>query len=120
MDQDAKTIFLEGQETRDEQALRDRKHALLRLFDAVGIRPSSRSRPLDSYEQERDLSDKAMKQMRIGSGSTRKEIVGDGEEIEVEEGEELSENELNAIYKKFRPRRVRILLLNLDGQGASK
>lgn len=29
-----------------------------------------------------------------------KEIVGDGEEIEVEEAEELSKNDIDAIYKR--------------------
>ena len=36
-----------------------------------------------------------------GKNPTKTEIVGDGEEIEVEAGEDLSENELNLIYKKY-------------------
>lgn len=31
-----------------------------------------------------------------------KEIVGDGEEIEVEDAEDLSKNDIDQIYKRFR------------------
>lgn len=34
------------------------------------------------------------------SGKRVKEIVGDGEEIEVDDGEELSKNEIDAIYNR--------------------
>lgn len=33
-------------------------------------------------------------------GKTKKEFVGDGEEIEVDATEELSNNDLNLIYRK--------------------
>jgi DNA repair protein RAD5 len=91
-------VFGEGQETQDEKALRERKSALLRLFDAVGLRPSRGAGFTKSYE--RDVSEESLKKLRTGTKSLHKEIVGDGEEIEVEDGEDLSENELNTIYKR--------------------
>ncbi|KAG1836584.1 SNF2 family N-terminal domain-containing protein [Suillus subalutaceus] len=70
------TMFNQGQETHDEQTLRERKSALLSLFEAN------------------------LTQHAGGAKKKKIEIVGDGEEVEVEEGEELSDNELDVIYKK--------------------
>ncbi|KAK0481797.1 P-loop containing nucleoside triphosphate hydrolase protein, partial [Armillaria novae-zelandiae] len=62
--------FGEGSETQGELDLRERKSAILKLFD-------------------------------LGNQKVKaKEIVGDGEEIEVEEEESLSKNDLDMIYEK--------------------
>ncbi|KIJ66394.1 hypothetical protein HYDPIDRAFT_109414 [Hydnomerulius pinastri MD-312] len=93
-----KVIFGQGQETEDEQALRERKTALLALFDVVNLRPR-RGAQAPKSDQTPDGG------AEIGSGppekkKTKTEIVGDGEEIEVEDGEELSDNQLDVIYRK--------------------
>jgi DNA repair protein RAD5 len=99
-DDSSKTILNEGQETSDEQYLRERKNALLRLFHAVGLNPR-RGRHQDILNEE--SINKAHPPGQIRKQATIKtEIVGDGEEIEVEDGEELTENEINVIYKRLR------------------
>ena len=95
----AKIMFNEGQETPDEQYLRERKDSLLRLFRAVGLRSR------DGHQSSEQSSNEGLKNSAREPGQKKKtsrtEIVGDGEEIEVEDGEELSENDLNLIYKRW-------------------
>jgi DNA repair protein RAD5 len=91
-------IFDENRETHDEQALRERKRSLLHLFDAVGLRPvvdsSCSNRRAGQVKNERVNRVHRERKVRI-------EVVGDGEEIEVEDAEELSENELDVIYQRW-------------------
>lgn len=102
----ASMMFNEGQETYEEQILRERKSSLLKLFDVVGLKPKTGVDVLQRGGRSESEVDgnasntvtQASKPKRI---STKVEIVGDGEEVEVEEGEDLSENELNMIYKKY-------------------
>ncbi|KAG2155681.1 SNF2 family N-terminal domain-containing protein [Suillus clintonianus] len=96
------TMFNQGQETQDEQTLRERKSALLSLFEAVSLRPCRGAHVQDNgnAENETDGMNKNLTQHPGGAKKKKIEIVGDDEEIEVEEGEELSDNELDVIYKK--------------------
>lgn len=98
-------MFNEGQETVDEQILRERKSSLIHLFDILSLKPTSRGD--FSRRRTKDLSQEELKlltQKQSGHKSKKgahTEIVGDGEEILVEGDEEdLSENQLNLIYKK--------------------
>lgn len=96
------TMFNQGQETHDEQTLRERKSALLSLFEAVNLRPCRGAHVQDDCNMESgsDGMNKKPTQHPNGAKKTKTEIVGDGEEVEVEEGGELSDNELDVIYKK--------------------
>ncbi|OJA20678.1 HLTF/DNA helicase [Rhizopogon vesiculosus] len=97
-----KNMFNQEQETQDERTLRERKTTLLSLFEAVNLRPRRESRVQGDRNTEKK-SDDTVKQLTQHPGGTKQkktEIVGDGEEVEVEEGEELSDNELDVIYKK--------------------
>ena len=100
-----KAMFNEGQETEAEQKLRERKGALLKLFDVLNIKPRRGATSSKHRKGELDTNDLAMLTQtganKKGKNPTKTEIVGDGEEIEVEAGEDLSENELNLIYKKY-------------------
>jgi DNA repair protein RAD5 len=94
-----KVLFNEGQETPNEQYLRERKNSLLQLFRALGLKPR---RGHQSSEQDSNEGGKGLVPApERRKGTARTEIVGDGEEIEVEDGEELSENDLNLIYKRW-------------------
>lgn len=105
--QTAKMMFNEGQETLEEQILRERKSSLLKLFDVVGIK----ARAGVDYSKHRDKSEgelhgEAVMQMTQANKvkkvtKVKTEIVGDGEEVEVDDVEDLSENELDMIYKKY-------------------
>ncbi|KAG0707588.1 SNF2 family N-terminal domain-containing protein [Suillus ampliporus] len=100
-----KTMFNQGQETQDEHTLRERKTALLSLFEAINLRPCRGAHIKDNgnTENESDSTKKQPTQHPGGAKKKKTEIVGDGEEVEVEEGEELSDNELDVIYKKWIP-----------------
>ena len=94
----AKIMFNEGQETPDEQYLRERKDSLLRLFRAVGLR--SRDGHQSSEQSSNEGRKNSSREPDQKKKTSKIEIVGDGEEIEVDDGEELSENDLNLIYKR--------------------
>ncbi|KAG6846037.1 hypothetical protein H0H87_006401 [Tephrocybe sp. NHM501043] len=92
------TMFGEGQETLDEKTLRERKEAVLRLFDVIGLKPQAGANvraPNDEAKIQETLS-------RIAKHKSKKvtEIVGDNEEIEVDDAEDLSKNDIDAIYKR--------------------
>lgn len=105
-----KSIFNEGQETLSEQVLRERKSALINLFEVLGVKPTRLDRNFATKGNDLIHTDLDMltRQERKAGGLKQKskmEIVGDGEEVEVEDDEEqLDENELNLIYKKYRER----------------
>ncbi|KAK0198774.1 SNF2 family N-terminal domain-containing protein [Armillaria mellea] len=90
--------FDEGSETQGELNLRERKSALLKMFDVLGLKPQAEA--IQRRErQERELHQNVP--MQLGKQKVKaKEIVGDGEEIEVEEEESLSKNDLDMIYQK--------------------
>ncbi|KAJ6623172.1 SNF2 family N-terminal domain-containing protein [Mycena sp. CBHHK59/15] len=98
-DENHTLMFNDGAETLDEQMLRERKASILKLFDVLGLRPQAGAN-FSGRKSDEQIHDEAMKKMAQHKSKKVKEIVGDGEEIEVEEGEELSENDLNTIYQK--------------------
>jgi DNA repair protein RAD5 len=101
-----RNMFNEGLETLEEQELRERRSSLVQLFDSVGLRPIEGSGLVGKKALHELNSDDALK-MTEGSHKpeskvVRKEVAGDGEEVEVEaEGDDLSENELDMIYKRW-------------------
>ncbi|OCH95686.1 hypothetical protein OBBRIDRAFT_871170 [Obba rivulosa] len=97
--------FNEGQETEAEQILRERKSALLNLFKNLDLKPNRGTSITQKVPGKLDQNDLEMLTQRPGAQKGKKavktEIVGDGEEIQVEGADdELSENQLNLIYKK--------------------
>ena len=95
-------MFGQGKETEEEQILRTRKTALLTLFDAVNLRPRIVARALGNGQTHNGNKRESGKSAEKASGTKKRrtEIVGDGEVIEVEEGEELSDNQLDLIYRR--------------------
>ncbi|KAG1896321.1 SNF2 family N-terminal domain-containing protein [Suillus fuscotomentosus] len=93
-----KAMFNQGQDTQDEQTLRERKSALLSLFDAVNLRPcrGARVQDNDNMINGSDGMNNKPTQHPGDAKKKRVEIVGDGEEVEIEDDEELSD----VIYKK--------------------
>ncbi|KAF7337701.1 DNA repair protein RAD5 [Mycena sanguinolenta] len=98
-DQKPTVMFSEGAETLDEQMLRERKASILKLFDALNLRPQAGAN-FSGRKTDEEIHEEAMKKIAQRKSKKVTEIVGDGEEIEVDDGEELSENDLDAIYKK--------------------
>lgn len=102
--QSVKAMFNEGHESLEEQILRERKNSMLKLFDVVGLK----ARAGVDYSKYRDKNDVELHGETVAQTTRAKkttevktEIVGDGEEVEVDDGEDLSENELDMIYKKY-------------------
>lgn len=92
-------IFSEGAETLDEQTLRERKASILKLFDVLGLRPRAGAN-FSGRKSDEEIHEEALKKMSQRKSKKVTEIVGDGEEIEVEDEEELTENDLDMIYQK--------------------
>ncbi|KAG6851386.1 hypothetical protein H0H93_005784 [Arthromyces matolae] len=89
-------MFNEGQETPDEK---QRKDAVLKLFDVIGLKPQAGanvSTPQNAAKIYEDALDRIAKRKT----KTVKEIVGDDEEIEVDDAESLSKNDIDTIYRK--------------------
>ncbi|PFH49678.1 hypothetical protein AMATHDRAFT_147130 [Amanita thiersii Skay4041] len=91
----SKGMFDEQMESLNERLLRERKDAILKLFDIVGLKP------------QKGANRKDAKSVQISSWHTakrtptkRKEVVGDGEEIEVDDDDEFTENDLDMIYRR--------------------
>ena len=78
-------------------SLRDRKNAILKLFDLTGLKPQAGAsvKGKKSTVPPRPQKDAPPRPVKKTT-----EIVGDGEEIEVEDTEELSKNDIDAIYNK--------------------
>ena len=92
----------EGLETSEETSLRERKSAMLKMFDVLGLRPRSGA-SVGGGKSEEELQQEARTIYSQSQAKATKKIietVGDGEEIEVEEGGELSRNDIDMIYKK--------------------
>ncbi|TFK41996.1 DNA repair protein RAD5 [Crucibulum laeve] len=98
-DDGPKIAFAEGLETDAESVLRERKSAILKLFSTVGLKPQAGAKYKGRKSDEK-IHEEAMKRLGERKTKTVTEIVGDGEEIEVEDAEELSENDIDMIYKK--------------------
>ena len=95
----AKIMFNEGQETDDERILRGRKSSLLELFKVVGLKPKTQNKPSTGKE---NTPPGPSKKKSVPTHRVRMEVVGDGEKIEVaDEEDELSQNELDVIYRRF-------------------
>jgi DNA repair protein RAD5 len=91
-------MFGEGIETHDEANLRQRKISLIKLFSVLGLKPESGANaPMDVQQ---DLNIEVTNKQKKAVKKVVTEIVGDGEEIEVEEGEDLSKGDLDMIYQK--------------------
>ncbi|KAH9486419.1 DNA repair protein RAD5 [Psilocybe cubensis] len=88
--------FNEGLETEEETILRERKQAVVKMFEVLGLRPQAGANvQTNEMSHEENLQKLAKRPVR-----KVKEIVGDDEEIEVDDSEELTKNEIDAIYSR--------------------
>ena len=74
-----------------DSSLRERKNAVVKLLEVVGLKPQAGADP----------QEEALKVTLKRPIKKVKEIVGDGEEIELEDAEVLSDNDIGAIYQKL-------------------
>jgi len=71
----------------------------VKLFELVGLKPQAGAN-VKGKNKETDMPEEAFKKLAKRPIKKIKEIVGDGEEIEVEDTEDLSKNDIEAIYTK--------------------
>lgn len=91
------TYAREGAESIEEVVLRERKNAVVQLFEMVSLRPHA-----GVNAKGRKSEKEILKQVERSATMTKtKEIVGDGEEIEVDDSEQLADGDLEMIYKKL-------------------
>jgi DNA repair protein RAD5 len=74
-----------------DSSLRQRKNAVVKLLEVVGLKP----------QVGPELQEEALKVALKRPIKKVKEVVGDGEEIELEDAEVLSDNDIDAIYQKL-------------------
>lgn len=72
----------------------------MKLFSVLGLKPQAGANA-KVKNSEAEVRHAAQKRISKQTGKKVKEIVGDGEEIEVDDNEELSKSEIDAIYNKY-------------------
>jgi DNA repair protein RAD5 len=82
--------------------LRERKQAIVKLFDLVGLKPQAGAN-VKGKSAEFNVTEEVSKKSAKRPVKKIKEIVGDDEEIEVEDTEDLSRNDIEAIYTRCYP-----------------
>lgn len=72
------------------------------MFDVLGLRPQAGAN-FNGPKRSESITHEALKKMASRPAKKKKEVVGDGEEIEVDENDEevLSTNDIDSIYKKY-------------------
>ncbi|KAF5623848.1 DNA repair RAD5 [Fusarium sp. NRRL 52700] len=103
---DRSAAFFEQNETNDEKTLRLRQVALVKLFQEINLQPAmSNSAAKDGRKgllQAAEQDEQKQKEAKKVNGDTN----GNGKEAnssqssEIEEGEELEQDQLDALYKK--------------------
>ena len=79
-----------------DSSLRERKNAIEKLLEVVGLKPQAGAK-----NPKTEMREEALKITRERPVKKVREIVGDGEEIELEDAEVLSDTDIDAIYQKL-------------------
>ncbi|KAJ4133838.1 DNA helicase rad5 [Fusarium equiseti] len=106
---DRSTAFFEQNETNDEKTLRLRQVALVKLFQEINLHPTltnsatkdGRKGLLQAAEQDEEKQKDAAKKMNgNGNGNGNTKEANSSQSSDIEEGEELEQDQLDALYKK--------------------
>ncbi|GJJ09896.1 hypothetical protein Clacol_004120 [Clathrus columnatus] len=99
VEEDHRPTFNEGQESHDEQQLRERKSSLLQLFKTVDLKPHMKN-TLIKHDKSSEQALENMSKDRNHKLNKGKEKAADQSENEDEEEEVLNDAQLDMIYKK--------------------
>jgi DNA repair protein RAD5 len=69
------------------------------LFEVIGLKPQA-GVTLNGRRADEQVHQEALERLAKKKSKKVTEVVGDGEEIEVDDAEDLSKNEIDAIYKR--------------------
>lgn len=98
-EENRRPMFNEGQESYDEQQLRQRKSSLLQLFKAVDLKPHMKSTLMRHSASSAQVLEKMTKDRQ--QLSKEKEKAADQSESEEENADEvLNDTQVDMIYKK--------------------
>ncbi|KAI0334349.1 hypothetical protein GY45DRAFT_1318351 [Cubamyces sp. BRFM 1775] len=93
----AKPMFNEGQETEEEQVLRERKSSLINLFKRINLKP----RKGGDFGNKKRLDKDDLELLTQRPSTSKPRPPGQQSEIEDDDNEgDITEDELNMIYKK--------------------
>lgn len=93
----AKPMFNEGQETEEEQVLRERKSSLVSLFKRINLKPHKGG----DFGNKKRLDKNDLELLTQRPGTSKLRPPGQQNEIEDDDNEgDITEEELNTIYKK--------------------
>lgn len=101
-----KTFFDEGQETTEEEALRERKYSLQQMFDKLSLRPRAEeirgpgkeNIPPEGQDDSKNTPTQLQSSRNVFVDAENNEL---GEPTETENAEEvLSETDIDIIYKR--------------------
>ena len=101
-----KTFFDEGQETTEEEALRERKYSLQQMFDKLSLRPRAEeirgpgkeNIPPEGQDDSKNTQTQLQSSRNVFVDAENNEL---GEPTETENAEEvLSETDIDIIYKR--------------------
>ena len=101
-----KTFFDEGQETTEEEALRERKYSLQQMFDKLSLRPRAEeirgpgkeNIPPEGQDDSKNTPTQLQSSRNVFVDAENNEL---GEPTEAENAEEvLSETDIDIIYKR--------------------
>ena len=101
-----KTFFDEGQETTEEEALRERKYSLQQMFDKLSLRPRAEeirgpgkeNIPPEGQDDSKNTQTQLQFSRNVFVDAENNEL---GEPTETENAEEvLSETDIDIIYKR--------------------
>ena len=69
------------------------------MFDVIGLKPQAGAN-VNARDADGKLHEETLERLAKKKSKKVMEVVGDGEEIEVDDAEDLSKNEIDAIYKR--------------------
>lgn len=92
----AKVMFNEGQETEEEQILRERKRSLINLFKRVNLKPRKDNELIGGPGGKLDQQDLELLTQQQ-PGAMKKTSSGNGED---ENEGDITEEQINLIYRK--------------------
>lgn len=99
-EENRRPTFNEGQESYDEQQLRQRKSSLLQLFKAVDLKPHMKSTMLRNSASSAQVLEKMAKDGQQLSKEKEKAGANQSESEEENAEEVLNDTQVDMIYKK--------------------
>ncbi|KAF2259389.1 DNA repair protein rad5 [Lojkania enalia] len=100
MDNNRETGFFEEKESQEEKDLRLRQVALVKLFDAINLRPARVNENTEKHKRQGLLQAAESDEQKAKKANDSTEPGSSPSSDEGEEGKELEQDQLDSLYKK--------------------